>query len=224
MWIRDPCRSACTPAMRESGGSARTRASSIPTLGSWLLLSEILTSLRLEPDAPSEDQCGECQLCLESCPTEALVEPGVLDARRCLSYLTIELKEAIPVERRAEVGAHVFGCDICQEVCPYNLRPLRTGRPEWQPRAALDRPRLIDLWRLSDEELGRVIQGSALERARLRGLRRNLAVALGNAGLDPRDIECGASVDRQSVDDPMVAEHVQWAAAQAAARKADSSC
>ena len=184
-----------------------------PAVGSWLLLSEILISLPLQPDPPSDDQCGHCTLCLEACPTEALVEPGVLDARRCLSYLTIELKDSIPSDLREAMGTHVFGCDICQEVCPYNQRPVRTERPEWQPRPGLDRPQLADLWRRSDDELGVLLNASALERTKVRGLRRNLAVALGNAGIDPGRISCDASADRRSVDDPMVAEHVRWAAA-----------
>jgi epoxyqueuosine reductase len=194
-----------------------------PILGSWLLLAEILTSLALDPDPPADDQCGDCTLCLEACPTTALVAPGVLDARRCLSYLTIELKGAIPREQRQEVGSHVFGCDICQEVCPYNHRPVTTARAEWQPRAEVDRPRLVDLWRRSDTELGSILEASALARAGVRGLRRNLAVALGNAGIDPRGL-CAGEADRASTRDPMVAEHMEWAAARAAALEVEKSC
>jgi epoxyqueuosine reductase len=194
-----------------------------PALGSWLLLSEILTSLSLEADRPAVDQCGECALCLEACPTAALVAPGTLDARRCLSYLTIELKGAIPLEQRQDIGSHVFGCDICQEVCPYNHSPVATAREEWQPRPAVDRPRLVDLWRRSDTELGSMVETSALARSGVRGLRRNLAVALGNAGIDPCAL-CDGEEDRASTGDPMVAEHMEWAAARAASLGVEKSC
>jgi epoxyqueuosine reductase len=195
-----------------------------PELGSWLVLSEILTSLALEVDEASPDQCGECMLCLEACPTTAFVAPGMLDARRCLSYLTIELKGTIPVEQREDIGTHVFGCDICQEVCPYNHHPVSTLRTEWQPRPSLDRPQLSDLWRLSDTELGTLIEGSAVARRGVIGLRRNLAVALGNAGIDPRAVAPPDGGDRSSIDDPIVAEHVDWAAARAAASGVERSC
>ncbi len=115
-----------------------------PTLGSWLFLGEIISSLALSADAPAHDQCGECSLCLEACPTRAIVAPGVLDATRCLSYLTIELKGAIPAAARSDLGSHVYGCDICQDVCPWNHRPVTSNRPEWQPqtRARPGEPRI----------------------------------------------------------------------------------
>ncbi len=184
-----------------------------PELGSWLLLGEVVSNAALAPDAPGLDQCGTCTLCLEACPTAALVAPHVLDATRCLSYLTIELKGSIPVERREDLGAHVFGCDICQDVCPWNQTPAtgRTGAPAWQPRPGLDGPRLVDLWRRSDDELRALMRGSPLARPGLRGLRRNLAVALGNSG-DPgaRDA-LDAPGGRPSTADPLVEEHVAWA-------------
>jgi epoxyqueuosine reductase len=151
-----------------------------PELGSWLFLSEILCSLELEPDEPGTDRCGTCSLCLEACPTGALVEPGWLDARRCLSYLTIEAKGPIPDAWRAALGAHVFGCDICQEVCPWNQAPPVSGDPAWQPRATFDRPQIADLAAYSDEELRRALKGSAMRRAKVAGLRRNLDAALAN--------------------------------------------
>jgi epoxyqueuosine reductase len=180
--------------------------------GSWLLLAEIICSLPLEPDAPALDQCGSCTLCLEACPTGAIVEPRVVDATRCLSYLTIELRGAIPEAHRAAVGAHVFGCDICQEVCPYNQQPPRTADPAWQPRRALDLPALITLWQQPDEALRAAVKGSAMTRAKLAGLRRNLAVAIGNSG-DPDAIAALAvpDEDRPSVQDPMVEDHIRWA-------------
>jgi len=184
-----------------------------PELGSWLFLSEIICSLALRPDAPGLDQCGTCTLCLEACPTGALVAPRVLDATRCLSYLTIELKGSVPEELREPVGRHAYGCDICQDVCPWNMHAPASGAAEWQPRQGLDQPRLVDLWRRSDGELKALTTGSAMTRARLTGLRRNLAVAIGNSG----DAEAGRALEdlprpgSPSLDDAMVREHVEWA-------------
>jgi epoxyqueuosine reductase len=183
-----------------------------PELGSWLFLSEIICTLPLQPDEPALDGCGTCTLCLEACPTGAITAPHVVDATRCLSYLTIELRGPIPEEHRAPLGSRVYGCDICQEVCPYNQRPPRSLDPAWQPRAALDLPALVELWQRPDTELRDAVKGSAMTRAKLTGLRRNLAVAIGNSG-DPDAIAAVAvaSEDRPSADDPMVEEHVRWA-------------
>ena len=159
--------------------------------GSWIFLSTILCSLPLDPDPPATDHCGTCTKCLEACPTGAIVEPYVLDARRCLSYLTIEQKKAIPDEHADAAGAYVYGCDICQDVCPWNQAPLVSSEPHWLPRPALDAPRLVDLWRKSDAELAEALTGSAMTRAPLTSLRRNLAVALGNAA----DQETRAALD-----------------------------
>ena len=180
--------------------------------GSWLFLAEIICTLALEPDPPALDQCGTCTLCLEACPTGAFTEPHVLDATRCLSYLTIELRGPIPDEHRAALGAHVYGCDICQEVCPYNQLPPSSADAAWQPRAALDLPKLVDLWRCPDAELRAMIRGSAMTRAKLTGLRRNLAVAIGNSG-NPDAIAALAVArdDAPSADDPLVEEHIRWA-------------
>jgi epoxyqueuosine reductase len=185
-----------------------------PQIGSWILLGVIVTSLDLEPDTPALDQCGTCRLCLDACPTQAFVEPHVLDARKCLSYLTIEIRGAIPPDQRPAMGAHVFGCDICQEVCPFNQQAPVTAGPEWQVRPALRRPALTDLWRASDAELGQVIAGTALERVGVAGLRRNVAVALGNAGsAEARKTLCLPldAAGSPSASDPNVAEHAAWA-------------
>ncbi len=187
-----------------------------PALGSWLFLAELIVSLPLDADEPVFDRCGSCTLCLEACPTNALVEPHVLDATRCISYLTIELKGAIPEGHRAAIGAHVYGCDICQEVCPFNVRPAASDRAEWLPRAEFDRPPLIDLWRASDEKLRAALGGSAMTRAKLTGIRRNVAVAMGNAGGaeaaralgEPDGARDASGASKQ---DPMVTEHVEWA-------------
>ncbi|MEN3338423.1 MAG: epoxyqueuosine reductase [Acidobacteriota bacterium] len=181
-------------------------------LGSWMFLAEILCSLPLDPDPPALDQCGTCTRCLEACPTGALVGPGVLDSTRCLSYLTIELKGPVPVEQRASIGEHAYGCDVCQEVCPWNLSPSTgtTDDAHWQPRPGLDAPRLLDLWRRSDDDLRLLLRGSAMKRAGVRRLRRNLAVAIGNSG-DPDGVRDLQDHDAPTCDDPLVAEHVSWA-------------
>ena len=181
-------------------------------LGSWIFLSEIICSLWLEPDAPAFDQCGSCARCLDACPTGALVDPGVLDATRCLSYLTIELKGAIPVEHRGAVGKHAYGCDICQEVCPWNIAPGigKSTDQEWQPRPGLDAAGLLDLWNRSDDELRALLKGSAMKRAGVKRLRRNLAVALGNSA-DPVAAAALVASRDETARDPLVAEHVAWA-------------
>jgi len=181
-------------------------------LGSWLFLAEIICTLDLEPDTEGLEQCGTCTRCLDACPTGALLEGGVLDATRCISYLTIEHRGPIPLEHREGLGTHVYGCDICQEVCPYNQPPPRSSDPAWQPRRALDLPRLIELWSRPDAELRLATKGSAMTRAKLAGLRRNLAVAIGNSG-DASAIAALAEPDaaRPSADEPLVREHIEWA-------------
>ena len=183
-----------------------------PDLGSWMFLSEIICSLALEPDAPALDQCGTCRLCLDSCPTGALVEPYVLDATQCLSYLTIELKGAIPIHQRESIGRHAYGCDVCQEVCPWNAQaaePDQSGSP-WLPRAVFDRPSLAALWRTPDAELRHALKDSAMTRAGVRRLRRNVAVCAGATG-DDSALSALRDVAEPSCDDPMVAEHIHWA-------------
>jgi epoxyqueuosine reductase len=152
-----------------------------PELGSWVFLGAIICSLPLGVDAPSLDQCGTCTLCLEACPTQALVAPAVLDATRCISYLTIELRGDIPEEHRAAVGSHVYGCDICQEVCPWNAVAARSDDPAWQPRPAWDRVDLLTLSQRRDDELAAGLRGSPMRRTKVHGLRRNIALALDNA-------------------------------------------
>jgi epoxyqueuosine reductase len=181
-------------------------------LGSWLFLSAIISNVPLEPDAPAVDQCGTCARCIDACPTGALVEPHVLDATRCLSYLTIELKGAIPEAQREDLGRHAYGCDICQEVCPWNLTPSTgvASDTAWLPRLMFEGPTLIDLWRRSDEELRKTLKGSAMTRAGVKRFRRNLAVAIGNSG-DAGAAELLESHEEPTCRDPLVAEHVTWA-------------
>jgi len=152
-----------------------------PTLGSWTFLGVILCSLPLEVDAPALDQCGTCTLCIEACPTHAIVAPGVLDSTRCISYLTIEHRGDIPADQRAGIGSHVYGCDVCQEVCPWNALAPRSEDPAWQPRPAWDAVDLVALSQRSDGDLALALRGSAMRRAKAQGLRRNVAVALSNA-------------------------------------------
>jgi epoxyqueuosine reductase len=192
-----------------------------PELGSWLFLGEIICTLPLAPDTQGLEQCGNCTRCLEACPTGALVEPGVLDSNRCLSYLTIELRSAIPDEHRSALGSHIYGCDICQEVCPYNQPAPQSLHAEWQPRAGLDLPRLVELWQRPDAELRKLTKGGPMTRAKVTGLRRNLAVAIGNSGnADAIDALETDSADRPSVTDALVQEHVEWARAQSPKPKA----
>jgi epoxyqueuosine reductase len=187
-----------------------------PTLGSYLFLAGIATSLELSADQAVADQCGSCTLCIDSCPTGALVDPYVMDATRCISYLTIELGGAIPEHQRAGIGDHVFGCDICQDVCPWNLAPLATLDEAWAPRAGRAAPRAAELWQRSDQHLHALVKGSAMTRTTLSRLRRNLAVTLGNSG-DERMVDVleraggGSRRAARSAETPLVREHVRWA-------------
>ena len=183
-----------------------------PELGSWIFLSEIICSLALEPDPPALDQCGTCRLCIDSCPTGALVDPYVLDATRCLSYLTIETKGEIAIDQRESIGSHAYGCDVCQEVCPWNAQPAVEDPPgsPWVPRAAFDGRSIAALWRTPDAELRAAMKKSAMTRAGVRRFRRNLAVCAGATG-DADALTALREVDEPTCDDPMVAEHVHWA-------------
>jgi epoxyqueuosine reductase len=145
--------------------------------GSWIFLAEIICSLDLDCDRPAFDQCGTCTLCIEACPTKAIVAPGVLDSNRCISYLTIEHRGDIPAGFHDAVGTHVYGCDICQEVCPWNATPPVSDDPAWQPRAAWDGVSVGELAERSDQELRRAMKKSAMQRTKVAGLRRNLIVS-----------------------------------------------
>jgi len=152
-----------------------------PDVGSWIFLAEIICSLPLECDRPAFDQCGTCTLCIEACPTQAIVGPGVLDSTRCISYLTIELKGDIPVALAPAIGNHVYGCDICQEVCPWNASPALSDDPAWQPRRAWDGVTTVELAARPDDELRAGMRGSAMQRTKVAGLRRNIAAAVGKS-------------------------------------------
>ncbi len=190
-----------------------------PELGSWLFLATAICTLDLEPDAQGLDGCGSCTKCLDACPTHALVEPHVLDATRCISYLTIEQRGAIPEPLRTSLDAYVYGCDICQSVCPYNQPPHATEEAHWLARPELAGAGLAALWRRSDDELWALVKGTAMVRPKLAGLRRNIAVAIGNTGdADAVAALCTPDDDRPSAHDPMVRAHVDWALERCRAR------
>ena len=179
-----------------------------PKKGSWFFLGELFLSIPLVYDKPVRDRCGGCDLCLKACPTQAFVGPYILDARRCISYLTIELKGWIPRHLRPLIGRHIFGCDICQDVCPYNTKARSTTEPAFAPREGLDAPDLISLLSLSEEEFRRRFRGSPIQRAKRRGFLRNVAVALGNSG----SREAVPALESALRDpEPLVRGHAAWA-------------
>jgi epoxyqueuosine reductase len=184
-------------------------------LGSWLFLGVILTSLELQPDLPAPDRCGTCTRCLESCPTNAFIDAYKLDASKCISYLTIEKRGSIPEDLRPDMQNHVFGCDICQDVCPWNNRTNRpaaiTDKPEFQPRPALVNPPLEKLATLNGDEFRELFHSSPIKRTKRSGIRRNAVVAMGNSG-DPRFLPLLERL--QHDEDPVVAEHAGWALGQ----------
>jgi epoxyqueuosine reductase len=182
-----------------------------PALGSWLFLAEVLTNADLAADAPGVDQCGSCTRCLEACPTGAIAEPYVVDATRCLSYLTIESRRGIEPSLREEVRQQVYGCDICQDVCPWNRRAATSDDPAWQARDGLAYPRLLDLCRLSDEAWRAWIRTSAMRRAGLTRIRRSLAYAAASLPPGDREAALDALSSQPSAQSPDVADAVRWA-------------
>jgi epoxyqueuosine reductase len=177
--------------------------------GSWFFLGEILTDLRIDPDAPARNHCGTCARCIAACPTGAIVGPYQLDARRCISYLTIEHRGAIPVEFRPSIGTRIFGCDDCQEVCPWNRFAVKTSDPDFAERPEQQTPELIPLLSLDEDAFRARYQGTAILRATRGGFVRNVAVALGNLG-DRRSV---APLAKALTDDPdpLVRGHAAWA-------------
>jgi epoxyqueuosine reductase len=188
--------------------------------GSLFFLGEIYTNLPLPVDAPVSDHCGSCARCIEACPTGAIVAPYQLDARRCISYLTIESKEAIPLEFRRAMGNRIYGCDDCQLVCPWNKFARQSREADFAVRNGLDRARLVELFALSAEEFGKRFEGSAIRRIGHERWQRNLAVALGNALAEPalasdeRARIVAALVERRPGASELVAAHIDWALAQ----------
>jgi epoxyqueuosine reductase len=177
--------------------------------GSWFFLGELYTDLPLPCDAPASDHCGSCQACLEVCPTGAIVAPYQLDARLCISYLTIELHGPIPEPLRPLMGNRIFGCDDCQLVCPWNRFASLSPEADFRPRHDLDRATLVELFQWSEEAFLRRTEGSAIRRIGWPLWLRNIAIALGNTAGDPRVI--AALQSRAGHPDALVREHVQWA-------------
>lgn len=188
-----------------------------PKLGSYFFLGILFSDLELELDAPIAERCGTCTACLDVCPTQAIVEPHVVDARRCISYTTIESKEGIPSPLRAAQGAHVFGCDLCQEVCPWNRRPTRTTptdpyglRAQIWPRYEWQTPTLHWLLELTPDAWRTATHNTAMRRSKYRGLMRNVLIAAGNSG----DRSLCAQIEKFiHSEDEMLVEHAQWALA-----------
>jgi epoxyqueuosine reductase len=177
--------------------------------GSWFFLGEILTDLPLPPDAPASAHCGTCQACIPACPTGAIVGPWRLDARRCISYLTIEHHSAIPVELRAAIGNRIYGCDDCQLVCPWNKFASAAAHPDFKVRHGLDAASLPELFRWTAAQFDERMRGSAIYRLGYLRWLRNIAVALGNARTSPQVVR--ALEERRDDPSPLVREHVQWA-------------
>lgn len=176
--------------------------------GSWFFLGEIITNLELEYDHPVPNRCGTCNRCIEACPTNAILEPYVLDSRLCISYLTIELRDEIPVELRDKIGNHIFGCDICQDVCPWNRKAPVTLKEAFQPRDGFLNPDLKEMAKLSTKEFKKRFRKSAIKRTKLEGFLRNAAVAMGNSG-DSKFLFILKKLAKS--EESMVAEHAQWA-------------
>lgn len=186
-------------------------------LGNWFFISEILTTLPLEPDTPEKNRCGSCTRCLQACPTGAITAPFQLDARKCISYLTIELKGAIPVELRPAIGNRIYGCDDCLAACPWNRFAQQGSMMQAYARADLAMPDLLELLALSEPEFKQRFRDTPLLRTKRRGVLRNVCVALGNTG-DPSALP---ALEKAAQDpEPLIAEHAAWAIARIQERHA----
>jgi epoxyqueuosine reductase len=190
-------------------------------LGNWIFIGEILTDLELPPDSPERAHCGTCRRCMDACPTNAIVAPYKLDARRCISYLTIELKGAIPEEFREKIGARIFGCDDCLEVCPWNRFAKRANESTFSPRADLEQVDLLEFLALDEENFRKKFRGTPIFRIKRRGFLRNVCVALGNVG-DESALPALGKAARDS--EPLIAEHARWAISRIRARTAAGRC
>jgi len=188
--------------------------------GSWFFLGEIYTNVPLPTDTPQTDMhCGSCTSCIEICPTGAIVDDHVVDSRRCISYLTIELKEAIPESLRKPMGNRIYGCDDCQIVCPWNKFAESTGEADFQPRHDLQASDLIDLFRWSEQTFLQKTEGSAIRRIGFERWQRNIAIALGNAPFSEQVLQ--TLIDSNS-ESALVQEHIDWAIDQQQRRRDDT--
>ncbi|WKE65003.1 tRNA epoxyqueuosine(34) reductase QueG [Gallaecimonas kandeliae] len=189
-----------------------------PQGGSFFFLGELLVDLPLPVDKPADsDRCGKCVACMTICPTQAIVEPYVVDARRCISYLTIELKDAIPEQFRPLIGNRIYGCDDCQLICPWNRFAHLSSEPDFAPRSALHGPQLLELWAWDEARFLKVTEGSAIRRIGFERWQRNIAVALGNAPFSEAVVAALTARLPQASD--LVAEHIHWALAQQQGRR-----
>ena len=189
-------------------------------LGNWIFLAEIITTLELTPGAPEKNRCGTCSRCLTACPTAAITAPFQLDARRCISYLTIELKGSIPIELRPAIGNRIYGCDDCLAACPWNRFAQDGKMMREHARTDLAMPDLMELLSLDESQFKERFRGTPMLRAKRRGLLRNVCVALGNTG----DASALPALTRASVDpERLIAEHACWAIEQIKARFGNSS-
>jgi len=179
-----------------------------PRAGSWIFLAEVFTNADLEVDRPVVDQCGTCTKCLDACPTGALTAPYTIDATRCLSYLTIEQRRAVTPDLRDAIRQQVYGCDICQDVCPWNRRAVLSSDPVWDARPPLAYPRLLDLCALSDDEWSTLLKGSAMRRAGLLRIRRSLAYAAAHLSGPDADAALDTLAAHPSARNPDVAEAI----------------
>ena len=177
-------------------------------VGSWIFVGEIITNIELDYDNTAPDRCGTCIRCIDACPTGALLEPYVLDSRRCISYLTIEYRGMIPLEHRDKTGNNIFGCDICQDVCPWNRRAKVTDESSFKPRDGLYNPDLASLSQLTEKDFRRAFKGNPIKRAKGNGLLRNIVVAMGNSGLKDFIPYLEESLKDK---DPIVRAHSAWA-------------
>ncbi len=177
-------------------------------LGTWFFLAELLTTLELLPDEPVRERCGTCERCITACPTGAITGPHQLDARRCISYLTIELKGAIPLELRPLIGDRIFGCDDCLDACPWNRFAQESRESAFSSRRSTTGMLLREYLELNDDEFRRLFKDSPIKRIKRRGFLRNVCVGLGNVG-DPSDLP---ALERAAADlEPLIAEHATWA-------------
>jgi len=191
-----------------------------PSHGSWIFLAQILTNIKLEPDTLLKKTCGSCKICIDDCPTNAIVAPYVIDNTKCISFLTIELKGVIPVKLRPLIGTWIFGCDICQDVCPVNRKIQPSKTSEFQPRKDFLTPALLPFLDLNEDSFNKIFDNHPIKRTKLIGLKRNVCVALGNI----KDTDAIEKLTKTLLEsDPIVKQHAAWAIGQIGGDKANQN-